>query len=99
MSALCRLEAAGIEVVTSLSSLDIIPSLYSSVGLDSEQDSDHSLLRIEDKIDHFVRKWAESGLLPLTWRSLVQVLEKLELQTLREKMEGYLASYSKYIHN
>ena len=104
VSALCRLEAVGIEVVTSLS-LAIL-SAYNTVGLTLEWDGVYNSdpktqcwWRVEGQVDCFIRKWAESARTldspSLTWRSLVRVLKTLELKELSQQMEEYLTAYSK----
>ena len=107
MSALCRLEAVGIEVVTSLS-LAII-SVYNTMGLtlqwDGVYNSDpraQNWWSDEGQVDCFIQKWAKSARTldspSLTWRSLVGVLETLELKELSQQMEEYLTAYSKYYY-
>ena len=106
MSALCRLEAVGIEMVTSLSLA--IPSVYNTVGLTLEWDNMYNSdpraqnwWSDEGQVDCFIRKWAAGTRTldspPLTWRSLVRVLETLELKELSQQMEEYLTTYSKYL--
>ena len=79
-----------------------VPSVYNTVGLTLKCPRGQYWWSDEGQVDYFVSKWAKGARRldspPLTWRSLVRVLETLELKELSQQMEEYLTAYSKYYY-
>ncbi len=83
-SALCRLEAAGINVVTSLEThhTELVKTLYSR--------HQHSYSRCEP-----VREWVNNSTgtnHPPTWRGLYDVLRKMNMEKMAQEIEQFLDS-------
>ena len=80
MNSLTRLEGgAGIKIVTSLA--EIPAQLAAAIGVAGE----------EQQVEVVIRKW-ESGQSQhsVTWRSLLDVLRRLDLEDLSQEIEDYM---------
>lgn len=84
MGALCRLENAGIQVLTSLAEGDNYEKIGRAVKIRNFSN------RVEVVIDQWLLE--KSPVLPPTWRSLYQVLRELNLKELSQQIEEFLTS-------
>ena len=79
MSALFRLEDAGVEVVTSLADVHQQLAEATKVSLDEIAQTEYNQSNPMECVELVIRKWTsgESLTLPPTWRSLYAVLADL----------------------
>ena len=83
MNSLSRLEeGAGIKIVTSLA--DIPAQLAAVLGV-------RLMAGEEQQVEIVIRKW-ESGQsqLPISWRSLLDILKELDLEDLSQEIEDFM---------
>ena len=99
MGTLCRLENKGIGVLTSLETQHM--ELAEVVNIEiPEKACGHSSPR--KSVEFIVRQWTlgDDPTIPPTWRSLYQVLRKLGLEELSQKIEEFLSSeFSLIMHD
>ena len=99
-SALSKLQAAGIEVITALHKIkdqdctikdEICPHNHGHCKLHKDFLKDDRWVSAVEKEDFF--KWLSSKIVPRTWRSLYNVLGKLDYgKELSERIKSYLLS-------
>ena len=78
--ALDRLEAAGVQIVTSLEK--ILKQLADAIGLPNSNYYKY--------VETAISKWMEGySHRPVTWRSLLDVLKELNQEELVQQIEGY----------
>ena len=99
MSALCRLENKGIQVLTSLGILQRQLMVAAKITFIAKAGSEYKKLRSnesKDAVEVIIRQWilGDNSALPPTWRSLHQVLRELGLEELSQEIEEFLSSES-----
>ena len=96
MSALCRLEDKGIQVLASLEALHKELAEAAKITFTARASSVYNGLHSRDAVEIVIRQWTLGGdpTLPPTWRSLYQVLRELGLEELSQQIEEFLSSES-----
>ena len=89
MAALCKLEDAGIQVVTSLTTAHKQLARAAKVTLDEEEHTSP-----KENVEMIIRQWThgKGHAFPPTWRSLYQVLGDLGLKELGQQIEEFFTS-------
>ena len=92
MSALWKLEDAGIQVMTSLAKVHRQLIRATRVSLDQVAQTEYIQSSPGECAELVIREWTvqEDSDFPPTWRALYQVLEKLDLAELSLQIEEYL---------
>ena len=91
MSALCRLENKGIQVLTSLAACHKKLTEAAKVTFTGRANFEYK--HSSSKLEIVIRHWTlgENPTLPPTWRSLYQVLRELGLEELSQQIEEFLS--------
>ena len=94
MSALCRLENKGIQVLKSLEPLHKELAVVAKVTLSGGANSEYMRSDPRNATEIVIRQWTlgDKPTLPPTWRSLYEVLRELGLEDLSQEIEEFLSS-------
>ena len=85
MGSLWGLEHIGISIVTSLE--ENLTKLHEVTSITVDWGRSKA-----DLVEHLMRRWGGGeGLVPLTWRSLLDVLQEMKLGELSQQVEDYLS--------
>lgn len=91
MCALSKLEAAGVEVVTSLYKVYKQFAIAAGLSVDLKH---HQVESAEKCVDVLIQQWLDGGWNPQppTWRLLFNILRTLNLEELSEQIREYFTS-------
>lgn len=101
MSALSRLEDAGIEILTALSNVHQKFIGMLKVTLDQPVQTEYDASEAEERVEIAVRQWLSGhSFLSPTWQTLLAVLIQLNLEELSHNIQEFLTSmYSTNWHS